>query len=129
MLEIFGRLSVHPLQYLMVGFALCLFYLLLVSLSEHISFELAYLVSAGASIALISGYSAAVLKARWRAGVVFAVLSVLYAFLYVTLQAEDYAMLMGSSLLFVSLAAIMFLTRGVDWYRTTLGAPAPSTAA
>jgi inner membrane protein len=121
MFEIFGDLRLHPFQYLLVGFANCLFYLLLLSLSEHAGFALAYGLSAAASIGLVVGYSASILKSRSRVLAVLAMLAGLYAFLYVTLRAEQYAMLIGAVALFVILAIIMYLTRRLDWYRVTLG--------
>lgn len=120
MFEVFGDLRLHPLQYLLVGFANCLFYLLLVSLSEHMEFAIAYASSAASSIALVVGYSASILKSRARALAVLAMLAGLYAFLYVTLRAEQYAMLIGAVALFVILATVMYLTRRLDWYRVTL---------
>lgn len=120
MFEVFGKLRLHPFQYLLVGFANCLFYLLLLSLSEHASFGLAYTASAAASTALVVGYSASVLKHRSRVATMLALLAGLYAFLYVTLRAEQYAMLIGTVALFVILATVMYLTRRLDWYRVTL---------
>ncbi len=114
--EIVGGLRLHPLQYLLIGFANSLFYLLLLSLAEHVGFGWAYLVSALASSALIVGYSFVVLVRRSRAISMSIILFCLYSFLYMTLQAESYAMLAGSLGLWVSLAAIMYLTRRVDWY-------------
>jgi inner membrane protein len=120
MFEVFASLRLHPFQYLLVGFANCLFYLLLLSLSEHTSFGLAYTVSAAASTALVVGYSMSILEARHRALTMLGVLTGLYTFLYVTLRAEDYAMLIGALALFVILAVIMYLTRRIDWYRVSL---------
>ena len=120
MFEVFANLRLHPFQYLLVGFANCLFYLLLLSVSEHTSFALAYALSAGASTFLISGYSLSVLENRGRGLVMFALISGLYGFLYVTLRAEQYAMLIGATALFAILATIMYLTRRLDWYRVTL---------
>ena len=114
--EILGDLRLHPLQYLLVGFANAVFYLLLMSFAEHIGFGPAYFVSAAASTALIGGYSAAVLRG-YRHGLVMAtVLSLLYAFLYMTLKAESYALLAGAVGLWVALAAVMWATRRIDWY-------------
>jgi inner membrane protein len=115
--ETMGRLRLHPMQYLLVGFANALFYLLLLSLAEHIGFGAAYFMSAAASIVLIAGYSLSVLRNASRAGVMAAMLAGLYLFLYLVLQAEDYAMLAGAVGLWVILGAIMYLTRHVDWYR------------
>jgi len=114
--EVFAELRLHPLQYVLTGFANCLFYLLLLSLSEHLLFGWAYAISALACTGLISLYSASVLKARRRAWSMFAVLCALYVYLYIVLKAEDYALLMGAGGLFVILAAVMFITRNIDWY-------------
>jgi inner membrane protein len=113
--EVFGAVPLHPMQYFLVGSALCLFYLLLLSISEHAPFGLAYFVAAAATVLLIGGYSAAVLRGRLRALLMAAVLGVLYGYLYTLLQLEDYALLLGSVGLFLILAVVMFLTRRIDW--------------
>ena len=123
MFEVFGSLRLHPFQYLLVGFANCLFYLLLLSLSEHTHFGIAYTISAAASTGLVVGYSASVLGNRSHVLTMLALLAGLYTFLYVTLRAEQYAMLIGAVALFVILATIMYLTRRLDWYRVTLDFP------
>jgi inner membrane protein len=122
--EIFAQLRLHPLQYLLLGLANCMFYLLLLAISEHLSFGFAYFVSAAASTMLISVYSAAVLGARRRVLPVGAALIVMYAYLFVTLQAEDYALLSGTLALFVVLALFMYMTRGIDWYALEIGCDA-----
>lgn len=116
LLEIIGNLRLHPMQYLLVGLANSLFYLLLLSLAEHIGFGIAYLMSAVASASLISGYSVTILARRGRVVAMSAVLLGLYTFLYLTLQAESLALLAGSIGLWVVLAAVMYLTRRIDWY-------------
>ncbi|MDR1934519.1 MAG: cell envelope integrity protein CreD [Candidatus Accumulibacter sp.] len=114
--EILRRRPMHLMQYLLVGLALAIFFLLLAALSEHLPFLTAYLVSAAACIGLIAVYLAGVF-ASWRPGAVFGSgLAGLYAMLYVILQLEDKALLMGSLLLFAVLAAIMLSTRQFDWY-------------
>ena len=113
--EQFNPFSLHPVQYLLVGFALCLFYLLLLSISEHAPFGLAYLVASAATVLLIGGYSVAILRGALRALLMTAVLGVLYGYLYVLLRLEDYALLLGSAGLFVILALVMYLTRRIDW--------------
>lgn len=111
------NLPIHPIQYLLVGLAQALFFLLLTSLSEHIAFSLAYLISAGASITLISIYIASILRS-WRSSLGFSVsLILLYAALFGILRSEENALLLGSLLLFVALAALMLSTRSIDWYR------------
>ncbi|MCY1271383.1 Inner membrane protein CreD [compost metagenome] len=114
--EVLKRLAVHPVQYGLVGLALALFYLLLLSLAEHLGFALAYALSASACVLLVGVYVSGVLHS-WRRGAGFtAVLAALYAMLYGLLSAEDYALLMGSLLVFGLLAAVMLLTRKLDWY-------------
>lgn len=115
--EVLSKLRIHPIQYLLVGFALILFYLLLLSLSEHMGFNFAYWLASIATVLSITIYVATILQKKSRAGVMALILSVLYVFLYVLLQAEDFSLVMGSAGLFVILSVIMFLTRKIDWYR------------
>jgi inner membrane protein len=104
-------------QYGLVGLSLAIFFLLLVSLSEHIAFHWAYLAASVACIGLLGFYLTGVLRSAGR-GLGFAVmLATLYAALYGLLVSEDNALVLGSGLLFVILAAIMVVTRKVDWYR------------
>lgn len=114
--EILKRLQVHPIQYALVGLALAFFYLLLISLSEHMGFSLAYIISASACIGLIGFYVSYVLQSIVRALGFTSALALLYGLLYGLLSAENYALLMGSILLFFVLGAFMTLTRKVDWY-------------
>ena len=120
--EIIHGVLVHPVQYLFVGFALCIFYLLLLALSEHIGFDAAYLTAAAANIGLIAWYWTWVIHSGARHGVLMGVvLSTLYGYLYLLLRLEDYSLLAGAVGLFVMLAAVMFLTRKIDWYTLRLG--------
>lgn len=119
--EVFMGLKIHPLQYLMVGFALCLFYLLFLSLSEYMNFIVSYLVAAAGVIIMITGYSVKVLKTRKRGGVMAGLLTGLYAYLFILLQNEDYTLLLGSAALFAILGTVMYVTRNIDWYRVSLG--------
>ena len=116
--EILCDLSLHPVQYLFIGFANCIFYLLLLSLAEHIDFNVAYFISSLSSSLLIALYSMSILKDRARGILIFVKLSVLYTFLFITLKSEDYALLSGSIGLFVILALVMYFTRNFNWYRT-----------
>ncbi|VXC98162.1 Cell envelope integrity protein CreD [Pseudomonas sp. 8Z] len=114
--EVLKRLAVHPVQYALVGLSLALFYLLLLSLSEHLPFALAYGLSATACVGLIGFYVSFVLHS-WQRGLGFgALLAALYAMLFGLLSAEDYALLMGSLLVFGVLGSVMVLTRKLDWY-------------
>lgn len=114
--EVLKRLAVHPVQYALVGLSLALFYLLLLSLSEHLSFALAYGISASACVLLIGFYVSYVLRSAVRGGVFAGLLALLYGMLFGLLGAEDYALLMGSVLVFGVLAGVMVLTRKLDWY-------------
>ncbi|MFL6197840.1 MAG: cell envelope integrity protein CreD [Thermoanaerobaculia bacterium] len=119
--EVFSPVSLHPMHYLLVGSALCLFYVLLLSVSEHIPFGIAYAIASAGIILLLSGYSFAILRGKGRALGMSGMMVVLYGYLYVLLQAEDYALLLGSIGLFVILALVMYLTRRVDWYSPRMG--------
>jgi inner membrane protein len=123
--ELFAHLRLHALQYLLIGIANCVFYLLLLALAEQIGFALAYAASAIASTTLISTYSAAVLRSMRRAAPIGALLGTVYAYLYVTLRAEDYALLFGSLGTFAALATFMHFTRHVDWHDLHFGPRAP----
>lgn len=115
--EVMKRLPIHPVQYALVGLALALFFLLLVSLSEHIEFALAYVAASAACIALIGYYLAHVLR-DWKRGAGFAAaLAGLYGVLFGLLNSESNALVLGAILLFAVLAAIMVATRKVDWYQ------------
>lgn len=119
--ELFAPLRLHALQYLLIGLANCVFYLLLLALAEHIGFEAAYVASAIAATALITSYSGAVLRSLRRAVPIAGLLAALYGYLYVTLKAEDFALLFGALGVFAALAAFMYLTRRIDWFDVTLG--------
>lgn len=121
--EILKSLPIHPVQYLLVGLSLVIFFLLLVGLAEHIAFLAAYLAASAACIALTSFYLVHVLHNMWR-GIGFGVaLTLLYGALYGLLSSENNALVMGSILLFAVLAVIMVATRKVDWYQIGKGVP------
>jgi inner membrane protein len=121
--EVLGGVRLHPMQYLLAGFALALFYLLLLSLAEHAGFGAAYLAAAAATTLLLAGWGAYVLAAAARAALLGAGLATLYGYLYVLLRLEDWALLLGSAALFAILAGVMLGTRRVDWW--TLGSAPP----
>lgn len=125
MFEFLKQLRIHPIQYGLVGLAIAIFFLLLLALSEHIAFGIAYLAAGVACITLI-GYYLRFVLGGWARGTGFAgLLGTLYAALYGLLVSEDNAMVLGAGLLFLVLAVIMILTRKVDWYRpATEAAPA-----
>ncbi|HTJ96362.1 MAG TPA: cell envelope integrity protein CreD, partial [Rhodocyclaceae bacterium] len=115
--EVLRRSPIHPIQYLLVGLALAIFFLLLIALSEHVPFHLAYLIAATACIGLITFYLAGALGG-WGPGVGFgAGLTGLYGVLYGILHSEDNALLIGSIFLFIALGSVMVGTRRLNWYR------------
>lgn len=126
LIELIKQLPVHPIQYALVGLAIAIFFLLLVSLSEHIPFGHAYLVASVACVGLIAFYLSAVLRSVLRGLGFGAMLGTLYGALYGLLLSEDNALLLGSGLLFVVLAAIMMVTRKIDWYRLGREAEVPA---
>jgi len=114
--EIFQRRPVHPLQYILIGMALVVFYTLLLSISEYIQFPVAYLIASAATVLLLSWYTQSIFK-KTKMVLIFALLlSTLYLFIYVLIQMVDNALLFGSIGLFVLLATAMYLSRKIDWY-------------
>ena len=126
-IEVLAGLRVHPIQYLMLGAALCLFYLLELSLSEHLGFHGAYALASVSVVGMLSAYCVTALQRISRALSVGAGAVMLYAYLYILLTNEDYALVIGSVGLFAIVSAVMFVTRRVDWYlgsvRTTAAPP------
>jgi inner membrane protein len=115
--EIMKHLPIHPVQYLLVGFGLAIFFLLLVSFSEHAAFALSYLLSSAACIGLLTFYLSYVLRSVTR-GIGFGgMLTALYGAVYGLLISEDNALILGSLMLFAVLAVVMLVTRKVDWYK------------
>ena len=118
-IEVLNRRRVHPIQYILIGAAIILFYVLLLSISEHKYFDFAYGISALAITGLITMYSYGVLRNVKLTALVAAELIILYIFFYSLLQLQDYALLIGSLGLLLILGTIMFLTRNIDWYNLT----------
>lgn len=116
LVEIASRRKVHPFQYLLIGCALVVFFVLLLSLSEHMSFSLAYVIASGTITLLIGAYARAALRRLGGAAIVGGIVATLYAVLYVVLQLEDFALLIGSLALLLAIAAVMYFTRSIDWY-------------
>ena len=108
---------IHPVQYLLVGIALTIFYTLLLSFSEHMNFGLSYLIASVMTIGLIVAFMASVTKEKKTAFGLGLLLAVLYAFVYVLLQLESYALLVGSVGLFIILGIAMFATQKIEWYK------------
>ena len=115
LIQSISKINIHIFQYSMIGIALVMFYTLLISITEHSSFSLAYIIAAIAVIALISLYSISILKNKKFPAFIAISLSVLYSFIYVIIQLEDYALLVGSIGLFAILAVVMYFSRKIDW--------------
>ena len=113
--DVVGGARVATAEYLLTGAGLVLFFALLLAFAEVIGFTASYVVASGATIALLSAYSAAVLRSRRRAGFMGALLVGLYALLFVLLNLEAWSLLIGSVMLFVALAGVMYITRNVEW--------------
>ncbi|MFK8160935.1 MAG: cell envelope integrity protein CreD [Lewinella sp.] len=115
-IEVLNKRRVHPIQYLLIGAAIILFYVLLLSISEHLLFDAAYWISCAAIVSLITMYSWFILRNKKLTMMVAGILLILYVFFYSLLQLQDYALLFGSFGLLLILGAIMWLTRNIDWY-------------
>ena len=128
-----GHRPAHPVQYILVGLAQSVFVLLIVAYAEHIGFARAYLGASTATILLLALFGWAGLKLGQRVWVLTALLTVLYAVMYLILRSSDYALLAGSTLAFLAIAATMIATRNEDWYgqprppsRPAVATPTPS---
>ena len=115
LIELIYKHSLHPLQYVLVGFALCIFYTLLLSISEYTGFNPAYIIAASATVLLVAWYVSAALKSGRIALFISLLLAAMYGFIYILIQSQDYALLMGSIGLFVTLGLVMYFSRKVKW--------------
>jgi inner membrane protein len=115
LIQLVSKVYIHPFQYMMIGLALVMFYTLLISISEHSNFFKAYAIAAFSVLALITVYSRAILKGFKFPLLICGSLASLYGFIYVIIQLENYALLVGSIGLFLILAIIMFASRRIDW--------------
>ena len=115
MFDVIAGIRISPVEYLLMGAALVLFFVLLLAFAEVIGFAPAYVLASAAIAGLNTAYSAAVLKSWRRAGLIGGLLVALYAVLYILLNLEAYSLLIGSLLLFAALAGVMYATRRIDW--------------
>lgn len=113
--ELIGKQKIHVFNYILIGVSMIIYYILLLSFSEQIGYTAAYLVASGATIALISTFIASLLK-NSKAAILFAfILSLFYTFIYIIIQLEDYALLVGSIALFIIVATLMYFSRKINW--------------
>lgn len=120
LIEVLNRVFIHPIQYILVGIALIVFYTLLLSISEHLKFNFAFIISAIATLLIIAGYIKAILKSNQLALLITGILTILYTFIFVIIQLQDYALLIGSIGLFIILGLVMYFSRKIDWYNLNL---------
>ncbi|MCB0697842.1 MAG: cell envelope integrity protein CreD [Chitinophagaceae bacterium] len=118
-IEMLQKKSVHLLQYILVGIALCVFYTLLLSISEYAGFNIAYLIAATATVSLITWYIKNIFSKNKVALAFAAALSSLYIYVFFLIQLKDYALLFGSIGLFIILAIVMYYSRNIDWYNSS----------
>ncbi|HEY0978228.1 MAG TPA: cell envelope integrity protein CreD [Flavobacteriales bacterium] len=116
--EVLQHLRIHPIQYLLVGFALCLFYTLLIAISEHIGFAKAYILSATGVIGLVVLYAHSVFQVRRASQLLGLIMLLVFGFMFALIHQQDYALLFGSIGLFVVLALVMWVSRRIDWNGT-----------
>ena len=116
MIELFSKQAIHPIQYLLVGFALILFYSMLLSFSEYLSFDLSYLISSLLVIALIGLYVKSIYNSIKIGSIIIGSLTIFYGFMYIILQLQDYSLIAGNVALFTLLGLIMYITRKFNWF-------------
>ncbi len=116
MIEIFSKKVLHPIQYLLVGLALVIFYSILLSISEYILFHYSYIVASVLVVSLICIYTSSIYSNKILGMVIGVFLILFYGFMYVILQLQDYSLIIGNIALFLVLSAIMYSTRKVNWY-------------
>ncbi len=119
-IEILNKVFIHPIQYILVGIALIVFYSLLLSISEHLKFNLAFIISAIATLLLIAGYVKAILKSNQLTYLISSILLILYSFIFIIIQLQDFALLIGSIGIFIILGLVMYFSRKIDWYSLNL---------
>ena len=115
-IEVLNKIFIHPVQYILVGVALVVFYTLLISISEHLQYNSAFIISALASLLLIAGYVKAILKSKPLTYLISGILFLLYGFIFTIIQLQDFALLIGSIGIFLILALAMYFSRKIDWY-------------
>ncbi len=119
--EILNKSYIHPIQYLLVGTALIIFYTLLLSFSEHMLFNVAYLLASLLTLLLICGYTLAILKSKQVSLLMLGILTILYGFIFTIISMQEYSLIIGSIGLFMILAIVMYFSRKIDWYEIKLG--------
>ena len=115
-IEVLNKVYIHPIQYILVGISLVVFFTLLLSISEHLNYNIAYIISAVSTLLLVAGYVQAILKSRNLTFLMIGILTILYTFIFVIIQLQDYSLLIGSIGIFIILGLVMYFSRKIDWY-------------
>lgn len=121
--EVINKQSVHPMHYILIGLAISIFYILLLSLSEHLGFNIAYMISTWAIVGLIGTYSTTIVKSKYLVLTLSGILLSIFGFIFIILQLEDFALLAGSIGLLLVLAAVMYYSRNIDWDNVGMVSP------
>ena len=116
LVEITQKIRIHPFQYILIGVALIIYYTLLLSISEHTGYNIAYVIASLATVILISLYAATFLRERRLVLVFAALLVIFYTFIFVIILQQDFSLLIGSVGLFVIVGLVMYFSRGINWY-------------
>jgi len=119
-IEILNHKRVHPFNYILIGLALCIFYTLLLSISELLTFNISYLIASFLTIGLVFLYSKSIFQNTRLSGLVALVMLILYSFIFVIIQLEDTALFIGSIGLFTILSITMYISRRIDWQNVGL---------
>ncbi len=121
LVEITRKVRIHPFQYILIGVALIVYYTLLLSISEHLGYNIAYAISSIATVLLLTLYSMTFLKPRGLALLFSGVMTLFYTFIFVIIQAQDFSLLIGSLGLFIIIAVVMYFSRNIKWYKDEPG--------
>jgi inner membrane protein len=117
LVEISNKIRIHPFQYILIGAALIIYYTLLISVSEHTGYNIAYLLASVSTVIMVALYSTTFLPSKAVVATFAGLMTLFYSFIFVIIQAEDYSLLIGSVGLFIIIAAIMYFSRNIRWYR------------
>ena len=116
-MELTAKVRIHPFQYILIGAALTIYYTLLLSFSEHLGYNMAYIIASLSTIILLAFYSMTFLIQRTLVVLFTLLMSLFYVFIFVIIQAEDYSLLIGSVGLFIIIATVMYFSRNIRWYK------------
>ncbi|HPH47364.1 MAG TPA: cell envelope integrity protein CreD, partial [Chryseolinea sp.] len=117
LVEITQKIRIHPFQYILIGAALIIYYSLLLSFSEHLGYDISYIISSLATVILIGLYSTTFLRTRKLSFLFSTLLVIFYAFIFVIILQQDYSLLLGSIGLFLIIGLVMYFSRKINWYK------------